>query len=321
MARFRTKTISRRTVEALVVGKDTVFWDSELSGFGVRVYPSGSKVYVVQTRADGKAAKRVTVGRHGIVTAEEARRRAALIVARIKAGEEPVPEPLALRHAAGPTVGELARRWLDEHVAGQIAPSADAAGLIYALGHRFTPVDATAAAEGQVLGLSVSSPEVLEEAIPHTLEAGFDMLLLDGSAGLGAPWAELRGAPDLTILRDAVAILRRLNREEEIDLVYFGGVRSGTDAAKVIALGTVAVVLGVAVGLAAGGAITGAHELAFSADRTTGTVNIIKATASEASMMARCTGKTNLQNVELEDLRALTVATAHASGIPLDATR
>ena len=66
-------------------------------------------------------------------------------------------------------------------------------------------------------------------------------------------------------------------------------------------------VLGVAVGLAAGGAITGAHELAFSADRsdedrTTGTVNIIKATASEASMMARCTGKTNLQNVEPEDL-------------------
>ena len=222
-------------------------------------------------------------------------------------------------------VGEGAR-WFQLVLPGQIAPSADAAGLIYALGHRFTPVDATAAAEGQVLGLSVSSPEVLEEAIPYALEAGLDMLLLDGSAGLGAPWAELRGAPDLTILRDAVAILRRLNREEEIDLVYFGGVRSGTDAAKVIALGTVAVVLGVAVGLAAGGAITGAHELAFSADRsdedrTTGTVNIIKATASEASMMARCTGKTNLQNVEPEDLRALTVATAQATNIPLAGTR
>ena len=150
---------------------------------------------------------------------------------------------------------------------------------------------------------------------------GFDMLLLDGSAGLGTPWAELTGAPDLTILRDAVAILRRLDREEEIDLVYFGGVRSGTDAAKVIALGTVAVVLGVAVGLAAGGAITGRRELTFSADRsdedrTAGTANIIKATASEASMMARCTGKTNLQNVEPEDLRALTVATATATRNP-----
>ena len=38
-------------------------------------------------------------------------------------------------------------------------------------------------------------------------------------------------------------------------------------------------------------------------------------------MMAWCTGKTNLQNVEPEDLRALTFATAHASGISLDATR
>ena len=83
MAKLTTTTISRRTVEALAVGKDTVFWDSELSGFGVRVYPSGRKQYVVQTRAGGRAAKRVTVGRHGIVTAEEARRRAALIVARI----------------------------------------------------------------------------------------------------------------------------------------------------------------------------------------------------------------------------------------------
>ena len=90
MAKLTTATISKRTVEALVVERDTVYWDSELSGFGVRAYPSGSKYYVVQTRANGKAAKRVTVGRHGIVTAEEARRRAALIIARIKAGEEPL---------------------------------------------------------------------------------------------------------------------------------------------------------------------------------------------------------------------------------------
>ena len=114
MAVLKTRTISRRTVEALKVDKDTVFWDSELSGFGVRVYPSGTKVYVVQTRAGGKAAKRVTVGRHGVVTAEEARRRAALILARIKAGEEPAAEPLAARPAEGPTVADpcraLARR-------------------------------------------------------------------------------------------------------------------------------------------------------------------------------------------------------------------
>ena len=38
-------------------------------------------------------------------------------------------------------------------------------------------------------------------------------------------------------------------------------------------------------------------------------------------MMARCTGKANLLNVEPEDLRALTVATAAATGIPLAGTR
>ena len=80
---------------------------------------------MAQTRAGGKAAKRVTVGRHGVVTAEEARRRAALILARIKAGEEPAAEPLAARPAEGPTVAELARRWLDEHVAVRCKPKTE----------------------------------------------------------------------------------------------------------------------------------------------------------------------------------------------------
>ena len=107
MARLGTKTISRRTVEALKVERDTIFWDSELAGFGVRVHPSGRKVYIVQTRADGKAAKRVTVGRHGVITPEEARRRAALCP-RSRAGEDPVPEPR--RKLPGATVGEPAER-------------------------------------------------------------------------------------------------------------------------------------------------------------------------------------------------------------------
>ena len=50
MARLQYRSISKRTVDALTAeGKDIVFWDRELSGFGVRVYPSGTKVYVVQT--------------------------------------------------------------------------------------------------------------------------------------------------------------------------------------------------------------------------------------------------------------------------------
>ena len=125
MARFRTKTISRRTVEALKTDRDTMFWDRELPGFGVRVHPSGRKVYVAQTRARGKAAKRVTVGVHGVLTAEEARRRAALIIARIKAGEEAVPEPMAVKLAGGPTVAEIAGRYLEEHVAVRCKPKTE----------------------------------------------------------------------------------------------------------------------------------------------------------------------------------------------------
>ena len=53
--------------------KDTVFWDRDLPGFGVRVYASGKKMYVVQSRADGKSV-RVTVGRHGVITREDGNR-------------------------------------------------------------------------------------------------------------------------------------------------------------------------------------------------------------------------------------------------------
>ena len=106
-------------MEALPAGRGAVFWDRDLPGFGVRVYPSGSKHYVVQIRGPG-GSKRVTVGRHGVISAEQARQRAALIIARIKAGEEPVPAPRA--EAVGPTVAELAERYLREHAAVRCKP-------------------------------------------------------------------------------------------------------------------------------------------------------------------------------------------------------
>ncbi len=214
--------------------------------------------------------------------------------------------------------------WWQLLVPGKAEPSANAVALIYSLGDKFRTIEAKRLGADQVLGLAVSSAAALEEVIPYALDGDFDMLLLDGSGALGSAQAELAGAPDLTILRDAVKILRRLDREEEIDLIYFGGVRSGTDTAKVIALGTSAVVLGVPVALAAGGDFADG-DMRFKADhgaddRLRGVVNILKASAIEASMMARCTGKTRLHNVEPEDLRAITLATAKATGIPLVGT-
>ena len=77
--------------------------------------------------------------------------------------------------------------------------------------------------------------------------------------------------------------------------------------------------------LALGGEIT--HTgMRFAPDRNEeeragAVVNILKANAGEASMMARCAGKTRLHNIEPEDLRSVTRATAAATGIPLAGTR
>ncbi len=118
MARLEYRTISHRTVQALPVGdKDAVYWDRKLQGFGVRVYPSGSKVYLVQTRAGGKS-KRIAIGRHGVITSEQARAKATQMIARIKAGEDPNPEAAK----AAPTVAELAERYLTEHVEVRCKP-------------------------------------------------------------------------------------------------------------------------------------------------------------------------------------------------------
>ena len=123
MARLDSATISRRTVEALPVGdREAVYWDRELQGFGVRVYPTGSKVYLVQTRTDGKS-RRLTVGRHGLISAEQARRKAAQAIADIKAGNEPQLGNGASTADAGPTVAEAAERYMREHVMVRCKPT------------------------------------------------------------------------------------------------------------------------------------------------------------------------------------------------------
>lgn len=122
MTKLARKTISRRTVEALpVAARETVYWDSELPGFGVRVYPSGSKTYLVQTRAGGKS-RRIGLGRHGIVSADQARREAAKIISGIKSGNKPERETGSSQKDLGPTVKEAAERFLREHAEVRCKP-------------------------------------------------------------------------------------------------------------------------------------------------------------------------------------------------------
>ena len=105
-------TISKQSVDGLSAeGKETVFWDRELPGFGVRVYPSGSKTYVTQSRGPN-GIRRLSLGRHGEITAEQARKHAAAAVARIKRGEDPEARPLE----RALTVADLAERYMEAHV-------------------------------------------------------------------------------------------------------------------------------------------------------------------------------------------------------------
>ena len=121
MAKLQYRTISKRTVEKLSVAKDSVFRDRALPGFGMRVYPSGSKVYAVQVRFCGKS-RRVTVGRRGVLTADRARRRAAALIARIEAGEYPAPSSANAGAEVGVTVAELAARFLTDRAAVRCKP-------------------------------------------------------------------------------------------------------------------------------------------------------------------------------------------------------
>lgn len=91
--------LSKRTVDAVTPpsptpeGKPTqVFYrDTELTGFGLKVTNAGTKTYVVEARVQGKP-KRITLGKHGPLTAEQARRKAQGLLGDIAMGKDPNAE-------------------------------------------------------------------------------------------------------------------------------------------------------------------------------------------------------------------------------------
>jgi isopentenyl diphosphate isomerase/L-lactate dehydrogenase-like FMN-dependent dehydrogenase len=167
--------------------------------------------------------------------------------------------------------------------------------------------------------------EDIDDAVEFALESNIDALFLDGAGSLDDPERELSQQPRFDLLPQTVSNLRRRRQEEKITLVYSGGVRSGTDAAKLIAMGATAVVYGVAVAISAGGVIDN-NLIRYTSDRSmdermAGVTALLQANAGEASMMARCTGKTRLHNLEPEDLRVITLSSADMMGVPLAGTR
>ncbi len=97
--------------------KDYVIWDDELPGFGLRVFASGKRSYVLQYRALGRS-RRYTIGLHGVWTAEAARQEAKVQLGRVAQGDNPAEERQLDHNAI--TVKELCTLYLDDLNAGLI---------------------------------------------------------------------------------------------------------------------------------------------------------------------------------------------------------
>lgn len=120
------KRITKQAVDAFHAkkGRPEFLWDTTVTGFGCKTTPAGKKVFVFQYRTRGQtkrdAPKRITLGGHGQITADQARRHAARLLLSVKAGDDP---GVAWRRGQGaPTVADLADRFLDEYLPGKKRP-------------------------------------------------------------------------------------------------------------------------------------------------------------------------------------------------------
>src|SRR5262245_22268615 len=174
-----------------------------------------------------------------------------------------------------------------------------------------------------------------------------------GTAATQDGFIEHVGIPTLPAVRVAVDALRELGMHRKVQLIVSGGIRSGADVAKALALGADAVSIGTAalialgdnspelddeyrkLGSAAGfyddwqagldpaGITTQDEELAARLDPVVGgrrLANYLRVLTLEAQTLARACGKTHVHNLEPEDLVALTVEAAAMARVPLAGT-
>ena len=108
-------TLTKRSVESLLPSAGPwIAWDDKLTGFGVRIQPSGTKSFLINYRANGGGRyspnRRMVVGRFGRMTVEQARRKAQMLLGRVAAGEDPAAKRAEARGL--PTLGEAFEEYI-----------------------------------------------------------------------------------------------------------------------------------------------------------------------------------------------------------------
>lgn len=110
------ETLTARRVAALTTDEvQEEFWDALVPGLALRVGRGGTKTYIVRYRAAGKH-RRVTIGRHPIISLADARDKARALIAGAVTGEDPAAER-HLRRSTDTTFAALAREVLDSKAA------------------------------------------------------------------------------------------------------------------------------------------------------------------------------------------------------------
>ncbi|MCY4626400.1 MAG: Arm DNA-binding domain-containing protein, partial [Acidobacteria bacterium] len=108
-------TLTPQAIKALIpLARPWIAWDDQVTGFGVKVHPTGAKSFILNYRARGKGRparhRRVVIGGTDSMAPDFARRRARQLLRQVARGEDPVPERGAEHRL--PTLAEAFEEYL-----------------------------------------------------------------------------------------------------------------------------------------------------------------------------------------------------------------